>query len=384
MKYLHHFLILFAASLLLQACKSESIEDVLTPVEIEECNAALNGWTISTYPLPWGGCYDADFPTDEIGYIVGNQGLIFKTTDGGQNWVIQSQYYSYINGFDENAVTKAKLNAVSFVDEMVGFIGGETEKTYSTDLPIEVISETDAVLLKTNDGGVTWVKSYLPEASNIYDLHFFDASNGMALVFYPSGEFGGKKRLMMTDDGGATWAENVLPFPDFAPHGFYFSGNSVKTKAWDNNREEVLLTSLDNGKTWQTDSENLPICSSQGIIYVGEENGFAYCWNSLAKTTDGGKTWKTLTAPVDEFHLVHFSSANDGFIITENNKVTNYGDAIDTELLSFYVCQTRDGGKNWDFFSLPKECDYLGSKIGRSNEKFYTLGNSKFNVFEMQ
>jgi len=84
-----------------------------------------NSWTL----LPSGTTihlYSISFPTENVGYAVGENSNIFKTKDNGANWTLISY-----GGYD--------LFSVSFIDPSHGIVAGD----YTT-------------LLKTSDGGLTW------------------------------------------------------------------------------------------------------------------------------------------------------------------------------------------------------------------------------------
>lgn len=75
---------------------------------------------------------DIDFPTPDIGYIIGNAGSLLKSTDAGKSWtkIINKNTYS----------NKTAFRAVHFVDGEIGYITGE-----------------HGLLWKTKDGGTTWI-----------------------------------------------------------------------------------------------------------------------------------------------------------------------------------------------------------------------------------
>lgn len=97
---------------------------------------------------------DVDFPSPQVGYIIGNAGSILKSTDGGTSW-------SYLQ--DKNTYSKHRaFRAVHFVNEQVGFIVGE-----------------HGLLWKTTDGGENWkIGAGLP------DINFFniDATENTGII----------------------------------------------------------------------------------------------------------------------------------------------------------------------------------------------------------
>ena len=65
------------------------------------------------------------FPSQDTGYVAGFGGKIFKTTNGGNNWV------------SKNSILTAKLSSIFFTDVNNGFSVGE-----------------GGIVLKTTNGGI--------------------------------------------------------------------------------------------------------------------------------------------------------------------------------------------------------------------------------------
>lgn len=85
------------------------------------------------------------FVDANIAYVVGQQGSILKTTDGGNNW----QYLRKANSLPQK---RHRFTAVYFIDEFVGFICGEK-----------------GILWQTEDGGESW------QTQNINKTHHYTA-----------------------------------------------------------------------------------------------------------------------------------------------------------------------------------------------------------------
>jgi photosystem II stability/assembly factor-like uncharacterized protein len=101
-------------------------------------NGGMN-WTTQLYPL---GLFGVDFPVPSIGYTVGLNGIIMKSTDSGLNWVQQP------------SGTAVFLTSVDFVDSVVGYTAG-----------------TAGVMLKTTNGGITAVKETGNNMPVTFNLH---------------------------------------------------------------------------------------------------------------------------------------------------------------------------------------------------------------------
>lgn len=80
-------------------------------------------WTTTLYP---DGLYGLDFPSVDVGYAVGLNGAILRTSDGGISWE------------SETAGTSVWLTAVSFVNGETGF----------------AVGQSGTILKRSGDGGV--------------------------------------------------------------------------------------------------------------------------------------------------------------------------------------------------------------------------------------
>jgi hypothetical protein len=109
-----------------------------------------------------------DFVTNNIGYIVGSQGKMIKTTDAGLTWVPLS------------SGTNDLLTSVFFMDENTGYIAGWS-----------------GVIKKTTDAGNTWISMQTGTYHDINALFFTDENNGYAICAYD--------QILKTTNGGSTW-----------------------------------------------------------------------------------------------------------------------------------------------------------------------------------
>jgi photosystem II stability/assembly factor-like uncharacterized protein len=114
------------------------------------------------------------FIDQDIGWAVGESGVILKTTDGGTNWILQS------SGVTEN------LNDIRFTDLNSGFAVSQAGR-----------------ILKTNDGGNNWISQMPYPSVNLYDISFVDNNNGW-VVGYDHG-WGPGGVILRTSNSGTEW-----------------------------------------------------------------------------------------------------------------------------------------------------------------------------------
>jgi len=184
----------------------------------------MNNWLPA---VPYRGAWDMSFPDDRTGYLLGSQytdpdpSILYRTTDGGASW-------SRVEG--SKATILRTVLAISFVDQMIGWAGG-------------------GVILKTTDGGETWVTQVA--AATIREFHFLSKDYGFAV---------GGKTILRTHDGGSTW-ENLTPADDRIKdlrnvHFLDENNGWVVGRAADEEaggkilKHSILLRTRDGGATW--------------------------------------------------------------------------------------------------------------------------------------
>ena len=116
---------------------------------------------------------DLYFPSESIGFVVCSSGDIYRTSDMGDSWSVSNTGNSY-------------LRSISFVDNETGCIIAGNK------------------VLRTDDGGETWVAQDLPSGYGGIDIKMFNDSLGYAsAVFYESNGIR-NEMLLRTDNGGFT------------------------------------------------------------------------------------------------------------------------------------------------------------------------------------
>jgi photosystem II stability/assembly factor-like uncharacterized protein len=196
-----------------------------------------------------GGWYAVDFPTSQVGYVLGTTNL-GKTTNGGQTWT-----YS----------TTPTLTAtcLEFLDAQTGFAGGLGGASN---------------ICKTTNGGASFTCGTNIGAS---DIHFIDNERGIAVRNIQSGG----DTYYKTFDGGNTWEYHN----GVIGSRIYFYNDSLGFVG----SYSGIYRTVNAGETWQ-------------FFYVGGDaildikffsESIGFCVSSYAdlyKTEDGGDTWTLL------------------------------------------------------------------------------------------
>jgi hypothetical protein len=107
------------------------------------------------------------FTDASAGTVVGQDGIILRTTDAGETWVSQS------------SGTTETLNGVSFADASTGTAVGY-----------------GGIILRTTDGGATWRSQTSGTTLGLRDVSFVDANTGTAV--------GHEGTILHTTTGGGT------------------------------------------------------------------------------------------------------------------------------------------------------------------------------------
>lgn len=208
---------------------------------------------------------DVDITEPYSAYVVGHEGGMFKTLDGGESWMNLS---SSVNpSYYPNAVDFVDANNgwVAGVDHQLGpkthirrtFDGGSSWEPATLNVPaldVEFSGETGYVLLysqglyKTVDGGATWTPMLIATPtggpSTSYRMSWASAQIG-----YVAGYDG---FLARTSNGGATWARVQRERSSFV----YLGVKAVGThEVWacgalQGGGDAVVLRSMDAGATW--------------------------------------------------------------------------------------------------------------------------------------
>ncbi|HMS66054.1 MAG TPA: YCF48-related protein [Ignavibacteria bacterium] len=260
---------------------------------------------------------------EDVYFIDANTGwtmyynIVYKTTNGGNNWVSYNQQGSNSN------------RSIGFFDSEVGLIG-----QLNLDVP----------MTRTTNGGVNWtaVNSFpTPKPVGICGISI--VNNNTA---YACGTYYNNARAYKTTDKGINWS---LVFNDTSlARGlvdcYFWSEDSglVVGRYYSSNVSEpnsVVLITTNSGNTWQRvykSSRTKEWCwkisfnsKNFGVVSIERftANGLSY----YLKTTNGGFNWT-------EYPFFVFDQEGIGFLNENTGWIGGYGGA---------TRETIDGGLNW-------------------------------------
>ncbi|MCF8368081.1 MAG: T9SS type A sorting domain-containing protein [Bacteroidales bacterium] len=274
------------------------------------------------------------FTSPETGWVFGDNGKIYKTTDSGVNWAAQS------------SGTNRSLVRASFNDENEGWIVGGW-------------SDGNAFLvIHTNDGGASWQNlSFGSSAFSCNTVYFSDALNGW---------IGGATNTLnpyiyATTDGGVSWDMQTIPLSNTGTQisSIHFA-NAIKGWAVVNSLYETpagpVLYTEDGGQNW---SVQYYTSQSYNQIDVKDEMNIAIVGMSilpgsmerLCVTNDGGQNWTVSIPPIVEY----------------TNGIQYIGDKIWLAANKSIILSTEDlgGTWNWENYSpVFQSMEWISSQLG--------------------
>ncbi|MDP3148856.1 MAG: YCF48-related protein [Ignavibacteria bacterium] len=282
------------------------------------------------------------FINENTGWIVGDYS-IFKTIDGGNTWQLQSL------GINRD------MNAIFFVDENIGYVGGNNGELYKTtngganwtkqDLgtgvgtisSIYFINATtgwiagDLLIARTTDGS-TWISAGSITGKH-YNIHFIDANNGFSI-----GQYG---TFFKSTNGGETWTKKTFPSTSVSLYGAFFKDVNtgiVVCGQWNPNgsNKGYIYRTTNGGTSWTEISAGL-FEQLNGVAFIDANTGIAVGdVGRIMKTTNGGLNWSSISSGFTSYiNSSHFIDSNTGYIV---GGVGDY-DGV--------VYKTTDGGTTW-------------------------------------
>jgi photosystem II stability/assembly factor-like uncharacterized protein len=263
---------------------------------------------LAVAPYP-GKRDDISFGDAMNGWYGTGAGDLFRTTDGGSNWVkVASRPGSFIR-------------ALGFIDGRTGFIGN-----IGTDYYPGVTDTTP--LYRTDDAGVTWLPVDLG-GKTIAGVCSIDVLKTQRIyqgvlqphvVIHAAGRVGGPTGLLRSADGGKTWS--VRDMSDVA-------GMILDVKFLDENA---------------------------GLIFASTSRDAATTEGLILRTTDGGVSWREVYRSGRKAELIWKASFVDGKIGYAT--VQSY----DTSRAQQLIVKTTDGGQSWT--ELPMVVDATARQFG--------------------
>lgn len=184
--------------------------------------------------------YSIDFFDQKMGIIIGSNGLILRSMDGGKEWE-----KSYVNNSNTLFDLKCLNNSRAFSVGMEGTI------------------------LETNDLGVTWRKIEIDTEKYLKSISFYNNDIGLIV--------GGGGTILRTDNGGSKW-QKLASISDNALNKVRFINKDLSLIV---GNLGTVLTSKDLGETWKivepkyfNNWNDILVKPNNSIYLIGDNGGF--------------------------------------------------------------------------------------------------------------
>ncbi|MCU0385901.1 MAG: hypothetical protein MUE38_07720 [Flavihumibacter sp.] len=313
-------------------------------------NYSAPKWTkLSTESYP-GKQDDICFINEQKGWYVNGGGNIYKTIDGGETW---AKCFTKPGTF---------FRCIAFLDSLNGFAGN-----VGTDYFPNV--QDTIPLYQTNDGGYSW-KPVSYEGPAVKGLCAIDivreqyinhGSIAYRHSIYAVGRVGSPAMLLISEDEGKSFRSQSMMTECkmlFDIDMFNKKEGIVCAASHEDISQSnaVILFTKDGGKTWEKRYQSgRPYETTWKVSFPTRDTGYVTIQHynpdrsttkqRIAKTVDGGRTWKELDL-CDDYTAREFGI---GFI---NGQVGYVG-----TMNSGY--QTRNGGMSWEKIDLGRACNKI-------------------------
>ena len=277
-------------------------------------------WRTTDGGVNWRRAYTSDtrlvritFVNDTLGWIVGYNGIILNTTNGGSSWT------------EQHRAPQVVFSSVDFLNDTIGYAVGARGS-----FPYE-----NGVVLKTTNGGANWEALSSPcfdSVTYLQDVTFSDEMTGWVVGYKHNPR---KGFILKTTDSGLSWTIQDSR-RKFAHFGVAFPDS---LKGWVAGDSGKILHTTDGGSTWY-EQTSFTIRTLYDIFFVDTSIGWSVGNGGLIiKTTNGGNDWIFQTSIAEgRLNNCTFLNADTGWISGHTGvvlKTTNGGNLWVADTLLF-------------------------------------------------
>ena len=215
---------------------------------------------------------------------------LYGTKDGGKTWKPIPYKGPYVKG----------LCAIDIVKEQYINHGKIDYKTH-----IFAVGRvgSPANMMVSHDGGNTWTSQSMNEdCKMLFDIKMFDKNNGIVCAATHEDISQSNALLLKTSDGGKTWKkvyQSTRPFETTWKVSFPTAKIGYATVQSYNPdpaiSQQRIVKTTDGGNTWQEiNLVNDASAREFGIGFIDENHGFVGTYRNGFETKDGGNTWQAI------------------------------------------------------------------------------------------
>jgi len=285
------------------------------PVEVGFCEAKAG--------VGGDNMFSSFFLDERQGWVCGDRGALYHTSDGGVNWEKQTPN------------TSEPLAGISFCSAEVGWVVGKK-----------------GLIFHTVDGGKTWNLERTPKDKYLLTVEAVSPEKCWA-----AGDWG---TILYTEDGGRTWIDRTYA-KDIIIYCIEFKGES---EGWMAGEFGTVLHTKDGGTSW-TEQQTGSKATLFGVSFSSDKEGIAVGLGGvIVRTEDGGDTWQEILGDKEKstqtalpgqtgasetggrlgggqelrsLYDVKLGSAGFGIAVGDSGRIVF----------------TEDGGKSWGDIQLP-------------------------------
>ncbi|MFI5201108.1 MAG: T9SS type A sorting domain-containing protein [Candidatus Kapaibacterium sp.] len=207
-----------------------------------------------------------------------NVNLFFRSTDGGQTWKEQDPGLPHVR--DDGV---AEIRFVQQIDSLDAVGAGDS-----------------GWIVRTYDGGNTWVRQDLHFRTPVLSIHFSDPMTGIVTLGKKTTSVYGAYSIETTHDGGTTWT--IAPFSGWRYGGACHSDGGLKFRAVTTYQKDPIYITSDDWNTVDSTPSIVPSSDTMGdnlgsVAFRGADTIFGYGGSIKADgvftawSIDGGMHW---------------------------------------------------------------------------------------------
>lgn len=265
-------------------------------------------WDLITR-MPSASLYGFTFPSENIGYAAGFDGVFIKTTNGGANWK---------GGYLTVGFRTLNIQDIFFLNENIGFAAHSYQ-----------------MVSKTTNGGVTW-NAIIPDtnAATVTSSAVFFVNENLGFV---AGRVASNVDVIYrTTDGGNSWSSQTNQLAR-NPQSVAFSNENKGIVVADGLK---AIYTTNGGINWsQSQFLNIPTgwetANLRKVIFINENDAIAVGDKIILKSRNGGATFEYIPTN-SQVMLYSVAFRNDtAYAVGKNNNVNGE------------VWRSADQGENW-------------------------------------
>ena len=269
------------------------------------CFQAANAEWVKQQTRSFAWLRDISFQSESKGWIVGTDGTILSTDDGGATWQPMPKF------------TTDTFRQIYFTDEFTGWLLAE-RNVYSRG------QNGTSYVLKTTNGGRSWERLEFEAAGRERVTRLLFNKLGWGMAYGEGGIF------YKLQEDGKTWKKSLTAI-HFLLLGGAFSDGEIGALA---GAGGTLMFTENNGLTWDRatiigDND----ARLNAVVFAGQKLGWAVgSGGVILASTGGGRLWRAQqSGTTNNLNDVYFLNQREGWAVGDEGT----------------IIRTQNGGASW-------------------------------------